>query len=107
MSKQAVSDQIADSLDQTAHLTALHSLLVILVKTHPAKAEVLEAYRDMMTHLSERMRDKARPDVAQADPTLVQDAEGSAEVLAQLAGGYAQFAKKLQEYAQRLLEDCQ
>lgn len=107
MSEQAISDQLADYLNQTAHLTALHNLLVILVKAHPAKTTILEAYHDTMTDLSERLREKARLDVAQVDPTLVQSAEGSAEVLARIAGGYAQFSKKLQEYAQKLLEECQ
>jgi hypothetical protein len=102
-----VSDQVYDALDEIAKFTALRCLLIAVVKEHPEKAAILEYFQRMMTHMSESMRDRARPDVAQADPIFAQIAEGSPEVFAQLADSSAQFAEKLQEYAQRLLEDCQ
>jgi hypothetical protein len=94
-------------LDEMAQFTALRCLLVAVVKHHSEKEAMLKYFQRMTAHLSDGMRDRAHPDVAQADPIFAQIAEGSPEVLAQLADGSAQFAEKLQEYAQRLLEDCQ
>lgn len=107
MSTRATLDAAYDTLDRTAQFTALRCLLIAVVREHPQKAVVLDRFQELMTHVTESMRDRTHPGVAQLDEVFDQIAEGSPEVAAQRADGPAHFVEKLQEHAQHLLLSCQ
>jgi hypothetical protein len=107
MSGQTVLDKAHDTLDKLAEFIVLQCLLVILVKGHPQKEAILEAFRDMTAHVAENMRNKEHPAAAPIYKAFAQFAEEYPEVAAQLADGHAQLAEKLQEHAQQFLEMCQ